>query len=265
MRASPSLSSVRIESRLALRDSLYSSMRTRSGRRAWHRDHADTQTARSHARRRGGPEAAPFPAFLDHVRKLIKELENTEPRPPLLQTYVEEMSRVESVLESRKAIWVPETPEVRRRHDVDRKRKLASLGHPAQSLASADGGKERRDQPKPALRNVRLSAAEARRASREAILAHHRQTQDALANDLVSMAQALKTNALNFGQLMERDRKVIEEADTLLTANLSKTQQEGSRLKALNSSTRWTTLYSWLVIIFVSIVFAGTYTFIRIT
>lgn len=46
--------------------------------------------------------------------------------------------------------------------------------------------------------------------NRDAILAHHRQTQDALSNDLLLMAQALKSNALNFGQLLEKDRKVRE-------------------------------------------------------
>jgi len=59
--------------------------------------------------------------------------------------------------------------------------------------------------------------------------------------------------------------QVLDEADTVLTANLSKTQHEGSRLKALNSATRRTTLYSWLAIVLVSLIFTGTYFLIRIT
>lgn len=46
---------------------------------------------------------------------------------------------------------------------------------------------------------------------RDDLLAHHRQTQDALSNDLVNMAQALKANALNLGQLLDQDRKVSDQ------------------------------------------------------
>ncbi|CAG8691129.1 5159_t:CDS:2, partial [Scutellospora calospora] len=76
----------------------------------------------------------------------------------------------------------------------------------------------------------------------ETVLQHHRKTQDELTSELVKMAGKLKMNSVTFGDILTKDEKIIDEAQSSLGINLDRLKKEGMRLgsyAAQSGKTTW--------------------------
>lgn len=77
------------------------------------------------------------------------------------------------------------------------------------------------------------------------LLSHHRSEQESLTEELATMASRLKMNSLEFSQLLEKDKGLMENAEEQLDGNLSGMIKERDRLKAYKKKGGVTT---WFVI-----------------
>ncbi|KAJ9060742.1 SNAP receptor use1, partial [Entomophthora muscae] len=88
--------------------------------------------------------------------------------------------------------------------------------------------------------------------------------QEELAGSLVSMAGILKSNSLAFGDALNKDEQVLDEAQAALDTNLDRLTAEGRRLKLISSSASSATLLYYLSILLVVMVFIMTAVYIRL-
>ncbi|ORX52986.1 hypothetical protein BCR36DRAFT_411347 [Piromyces finnis] len=96
------------------------------------------------------------------------------------------------------------------------------------------------------------------------LIANQKKIQEGYTDDLVKLAATLKANSLAFTDLLHKDEKVREEADTLLTENVAHVQREGKKLKSLLKSTKKTKWFIYLILLIVFVMFIFTILFIRI-
>lgn len=85
------------------------------------------------------------------------------------------------------------------------------------------------------------------------LLSHHRSEQELLTEELATMASRLKMNSLEFSQLLEKDKSLLENAENQLDGNLSGMIKERDRLKAYKKSggvTTWFVIGSVLAVLF---------------
>lgn len=91
------------------------------------------------------------------------------------------------------------------------------------------------------------------------------QIHDALSSELLRMAGVLKRNTAAFGDALERDRQLVEQAGTRLDHNLSLMTRTRGQLGVVSKKARsmgWFTLLS-MAMVFVS--WVGMYIVIRLT
>ncbi|ORX75127.1 hypothetical protein BCR32DRAFT_272088 [Anaeromyces robustus] len=98
----------------------------------------------------------------------------------------------------------------------------------------------------------------------KSLIANQKKIQEGYTDDLVKLAATLKANSLGFTELLKKDEKVREEADSLLQENVSNVQREGKKLKTLIKSTRSTKWFIYLIMLIVFLMFILTVLFIRI-
>ncbi|KAJ2754519.1 hypothetical protein GGI19_002343 [Coemansia pectinata] len=98
----------------------------------------------------------------------------------------------------------------------------------------------------------------------ERLLKSQRATQEELTSDLVQMASVLKKNSEAFGDLIEKDKTVIEETANLLNSNVSGVGKHGARLNKYRKQAWGTTGLTWLMILVVVCVFFVLVLFMRI-
>ncbi|KAJ1977463.1 hypothetical protein H4R33_006217 [Dimargaris cristalligena] len=98
----------------------------------------------------------------------------------------------------------------------------------------------------------------------ERLVAHHRQVQDELTDDLVRMAQALKGNSLAFKDILTQDEKALQEAQEVMGTNQNRLQQQGGRLGTYTRKSWGTTWMTWLMVLLVCLVFILMYLVIRL-
>jgi len=98
----------------------------------------------------------------------------------------------------------------------------------------------------------------------KSLIANQKKIQEGYTDDLVKLAASLKANSLAFTDLLKKDEKVREEADSLLQENVTHVQREGKKLKSLLKSTRSTKWFIYLILLIVFVMFVFTILFIRI-
>ncbi|KAL1916508.1 uncharacterized protein VTP21DRAFT_5699 [Calcarisporiella thermophila] len=98
----------------------------------------------------------------------------------------------------------------------------------------------------------------------ETVLQHHRVMQEELTNDLIRMAQTLKANSVAFGDILKRDEKLLEDAQTVLSANLTTLQKENKRLGRYRTQSSKTTMFIWAVMLAVCLLWAVMFVVIRV-
>ncbi|KAI8073312.1 vesicle transport protein [Gongronella butleri] len=119
----------------------------------------------------------------------------------------------------------------------------------------------------PALRQRARTTAKTREEETvniEHVLQHHRQLHDEMTNDLSKMAKQLKMNTQQFGDTLNKDNKVLQEANTLVEANLTRMKMERQRLDAHQSKSWGTTCMNLGVVLFVCITFVFVFFAIKI-
>lgn len=85
------------------------------------------------------------------------------------------------------------------------------------------------------------------------LLSHHRSEQESLTEELATMASRLKMNSLEFSQLLEKDKGLLEKADEQLDGNLTGMIKERDRLKDYKKKggvTTWFVIGSVLAVLF---------------
>ncbi|KAJ1897770.1 hypothetical protein LPJ66_003174 [Kickxella alabastrina] len=98
----------------------------------------------------------------------------------------------------------------------------------------------------------------------ERLLKSQRATQDDLSSDLVKMASILKKNTLAFGDLIEKDKAVVDEASEILGGNVTHMNAHGSRLDKYRKRSWGTTGMTWMMVLVVVSVFFIMVMFMRI-
>ncbi|KAJ2742643.1 hypothetical protein GGI20_004335 [Coemansia sp. BCRC 34301] len=98
----------------------------------------------------------------------------------------------------------------------------------------------------------------------ERLLKSQRATQEELTSDLVQMASVLKKNSVAFGDLLEKDKTVVEETSDLLNRNVAGVSGHGARLNKYRKRAWGTTGLTWLMISVVVSVFFLLVLFMRI-
>ncbi|KAJ1966131.1 hypothetical protein GGI12_000280 [Dipsacomyces acuminosporus] len=89
----------------------------------------------------------------------------------------------------------------------------------------------------------------------ERLLKSQRAVQEDLTAELVSMASVLKKNSLAFGDIIEKDKAVVEEAAEALSRNLTNMDKQGARLSKYRKRAWGTTGMTWLAVLVVVCVF----------
>ncbi|CAG8821793.1 9732_t:CDS:2, partial [Racocetra persica] len=79
------------------------------------------------------------------------------------------------------------------------------------------------------------------------------------------MAGKLKMNSVTFGDILAKDVKTIDEAQSSLGINLDRLKKEGARLGAYAAQSGKTTWLVWGVVVFVCITFILMFMLIRIS
>ncbi|KAJ2655952.1 hypothetical protein IWW48_005270 [Coemansia sp. RSA 1200] len=98
----------------------------------------------------------------------------------------------------------------------------------------------------------------------ERLLQSQRSMHEDLTDDLVKMASVLKKNTLDFGVLMEKDKKVVEEAAEQLEKSAAGVGKHGLRLEKYRKRAWGTTGLTWLAVLVVVSVFFTLVLFIKV-
>ncbi|XP_010865405.1 vesicle transport protein USE1 isoform X3 [Esox lucius] len=107
------------------------------------------------------------------------------------------------------------------------------------------------------LRNRRQSAAEL-----DAVLQHHHNLQEKLAEDMLNLARNLKNNTLVAQNIIKQDNQTLSQSMRQADTNFEKLKVESERLEQhTKKSVNW---FLWLMLILVSFVFISMILFIRI-
>ena len=152
---------------------------------------------------------------------------------------------------------------------------------PAESAEAAEamGGA-----PASAERDARVPASVAPRTSRprprarvdggsrlalsdrgEASLRRHRETQDALTDDLVGLAGAMRTNAGAMERSLRESREGLASLERDLDANAAATKAANRRQKKLRAAFRSAGGWTWLALFAVGLVFSWVFVYVRLT
>ncbi|KAJ1674353.1 hypothetical protein EV182_003452, partial [Spiromyces aspiralis] len=85
----------------------------------------------------------------------------------------------------------------------------------------------------------------------ERLLQNQRQTQSELTDQLLKMAESLKSNSLTFGEMLTQDEKLMEETGEAISSNLGRLKTQGGRLGIYRSKAWKTTGFTWGLVFFV--------------
>ena len=99
----------------------------------------------------------------------------------------------------------------------------------------------------------------------EASLRRHRETQDALTDDLVGLAGAMRTNAGAMERSLRESREGLASLERDLDANAAATKAANRRQKKLRAAFRSAGCWTWLALFAVGLVFSWVFVYVRVT
>lgn len=114
------------------------------------------------------------------------------------------------------------------------------------------------------LRNRRGLGLDERQSAMEldAVLQHHHNLQEKLAEDMLNLARNLKNNTLAAQNIIKQDNQTLSQSMRQADVNFEKLKTESERLEQhTKKSVNW---FLWLMLIMVSFVFISMILFIRI-
>ena len=98
-----------------------------------------------------------------------------------------------------------------------------------------------------------------------ALLDHHHALQSELITSLSSMSGQLKANAVGFGEKLEKDKEVMEEAKGKLEENHGGMTKQGDRLKGYSGKQKGTTCWTIAVVAGVAVAWVAVFMLIKVT
>lgn len=101
--------------------------------------------------------------------------------------------------------------------------------------------------------------------TQEHILQNHRETQQTISDDLLTMAQTLRKSQEAFGQAIGADNDLIDKTGEALNRNADKMKNTGGRLSQYTRKSSWSWMYTYLAILIAFVSFLVTIGLIRIT
>ncbi|KAI9144953.1 vesicle transport protein [Paraphysoderma sedebokerense] len=113
-------------------------------------------------------------------------------------------------------------------------------------------------------RSNQFSSVTASSQSAQETLKIQEQLQDQLTDDLVMMAQALKSHSLAFKDMLKKDEKILSDAYSTLHSNLDRTTSTTSRLKKFMGKSSKTTFLIWILLLLACIIFVAMFFVIRL-
>ncbi len=99
----------------------------------------------------------------------------------------------------------------------------------------------------------------------EASMRRHRLTQDALTDDLVGLAGAMRSNADAMERSLRESRAGLASLERDLDANVAATTSANRRQKKLFGTFRSAGCYTWLALFAVGLVFSWVFVYVRVT
>ena len=111
------------------------------------------------------------------------------------------------------------------------------------------------------LRNRKSASIGDAQESVDAVLEHHQNMQEKIAEEMIQMAQNLKHNSLVASNILKKDNKVLDNATKLADSNFTKLKHESERLEEITN--RPCSLWVWTMLACVCIVFIMMIIFIR--
>jgi len=99
----------------------------------------------------------------------------------------------------------------------------------------------------------------------EASMRRHRSTQDALTDDLVGLAGAMRSNAGAMERSLRESRAGLASLERDLDANVAATTSANRRQKKLLGTFRSAGCYTWLALFAVGLVFSWVFVYVRVT
>ena len=99
----------------------------------------------------------------------------------------------------------------------------------------------------------------------EASMRRHRSTQDALTDDLVGLAGAMRANAGAMERSLRESRAGLASLERDLDANVAATTSANRRQKKLFGTFRSAGCYTWLALFAVGLVFSWVFVYVRVT
>ncbi|CAB4029301.1 Hypothetical predicted protein [Paramuricea clavata] len=85
------------------------------------------------------------------------------------------------------------------------------------------------------LRNRKSASNSNTEESLDAVLEHHQNMQEKIAEEMIQMAQNLKHNSLVASNILKKDNKVLENASDLADSNFTKLKHESERLEEITN------------------------------
>lgn len=96
------------------------------------------------------------------------------------------------------------------------------------------------------------------------VIMDQRKIHESITDELVKLSQNLKENSRNIEKLITDSSVALDELDGHTSNNLSKIEEENKKLKDYTDTISKSTLTLWVVLVLVTLVFMGTYIFMKL-
>ncbi|KAJ8029945.1 Vesicle transport protein USE1 [Holothuria leucospilota] len=210
--------------------------------------------------------------MLDDLKK-----SNTKPGLEAMQTYEKKVAYLKSFIQAEK---LPSTTERAHQHELNAPARTISLpdsrvtgplssSRQLHQITTARYHKDMRrellgeddDFSSGELRHRGLINDHSTTEDLDAVLQHHRNLQEKLAEEMLSLTRNLKHNTVVASNIIKKDNMRLEETNRLADSNYSKLKVESDRLEVhAKRSCNW---WIWGTVVFVSIVFLQMIIFIK--
>jgi len=100
--------------------------------------------------------------------------------------------------------------------------------------------------------------------SREEMLESHRSVQQSMIESMVDLSSTLKYNSEKILGTIRDGNKSLNELNSLADTNVTAIRTEKQRLQEYSASTSWSTLSLCVILMFVVMIFVGTYMFMKL-
>lgn len=213
--------------------------------------------------------------YIKALQKQIIELGKlpSKPGPPIMKEYTKRIEFLKHTIDTEKLsspyekslasqqIAPPNITVVENGRSTPAK--VKQIHQKAKTRHENEARKELLGEGNPELRNrsSRSTVKESTDESLDAVLEHHQNMQEKIAEEMIQMAQNLKHNSLVARNILKKDTKVLDNATKMADSNFTKLKHESERLEEITK--RPCSLWVWMMLASVCVVFIMMIIFIR--